>query len=42
MEGYSEKETAETLHISVAALKSRVFRARNRLKNMMIEEGDGS
>ena len=40
MEGYSEKETAETLHISVAALKSRVFRARNQLKDMIIEESE--
>ena len=40
MEGYSEKETAETLKISVAALKSRVFRARNQLKDMIIEESE--
>lgn len=40
MEGYSEKETAETMKISVAALKSRVFRARNQLKDMIIEESE--
>ena len=39
MEGYSEKETAEALHISPAALKSRLFRARKRLKDIIIEEG---
>ena len=40
MEGYSEKEAAETLHISVGALKSRLFRTRNQLKNIMIEESE--
>ncbi len=40
MEGYSEKETAETLHISVSALKSRLFRARNSLKDIIIEESE--
>ena len=40
MEGYSEKETAETLHISVAALKSRLFRARKLLKDIMIGEDE--
>ena len=40
MEGYSEKETAETMKISVAALKSRVFRARNQLKDMISEESE--
>ena len=38
MEGYSEKEAAETLRISVAALKSRLFRARKMLKDIIIEE----
>ena len=40
MEGYSEKETAETMKISVAALKSRVFRARNQLKDMISEDSE--
>ena len=38
MEGYSEKEAAEALKISTGALKSRLFRARNQLRNMIIEE----
>lgn len=38
MEGYSEKEAAEALKISTGALKSRLFRARNQLRNIIIEE----
>ena len=40
MEGYSEKEAAEALRISAAALKSRLFRARKLLKDIIIEERD--
>ena len=38
MEGYSEKETAETLRISISAVKSRLFKARRKLKDIIIEE----
>ncbi len=40
MEGYSEKEAAETLQISISALKSRLFKARKKLKDIIIEEGE--
>ena len=40
MEGYSEKEVAETLRISVPALKSRLFKARSMLKEFMMEEAE--
>lgn len=38
MEGYSEKETAAALGITVATLKSRLFRARRQLEALMKEE----
>lgn len=38
MEGYSEKETAEALRISLNALKSRLRRARSRLEKALDEE----
>lgn len=37
MEGYSEKEIADALWISESAVKSRLFRARNKLKNVILE-----
>ena len=41
MEGFSEKEIAETLHISESAVKSRLHRARNKLKDIILErEGE--
>ena len=40
MEGYSEKEAAEALRISVPALKSRLFKARSMLKEFMMEEAE--
>ncbi len=38
MEGYSEKEAAKALGISVPALKSRLFKARSMLKDIMMED----
>lgn len=37
MEGYSEKEIAVALRISESAVKSRLFRTRNKLKNVILE-----
>lgn len=37
MEGYSEKEIADALWISESAVKSRLFRARIKLKNVILE-----
>ena len=38
MEGFSEKDIAETLHISEGAVKSRLHRARNKLKDIILEK----
>ncbi len=38
MEGYSEKEVAKTLGITVANVKSRLLRARRKLKKELTEE----
>ena len=38
MEGYSEKECAAALGIPVAAFKSRLFRARRQLSELLKEE----
>ena len=38
MEGFSEKEIAETLHISESAVKSRLHRAKNKLKDIILEK----
>ena len=40
MEGYSEKEASKALGISVPALKSRLFKARSMLKDIMMEEAE--
>lgn len=37
MEGYSEKETAAALHISVTAVKNRLFRARRLLEGTLTD-----
>ena len=38
MEGYSEKETAKILHITLPSLKARLYRARRRLERELREE----
>ena len=38
MEGYSEKEIAQALRLSLPQLKSRMFRARRKLRAMLAEE----
>lgn len=38
MEGYREKEIAEALDISVPSVKSRLFRARRKMKELLTEE----
>lgn len=40
MEGYREKEIAAALGIGVPAVKSRLFRARRRLKELLAEEAE--
>ena len=40
MEGYSEKEVAKTLGITVANVKSRLLRARRKLKEELTEEDE--
>lgn len=40
MEGLSEKEVAEALHLSVTAVKSRLLRARRALQKQLGEEVD--
>lgn len=39
MEGYTEKDMAQALHISVTAVKGRLHRAREALKRQLKEEG---
>lgn len=38
MEGYSEREAADALNISIPAMKSRLFRARRQLQKTLKEE----
>ena len=40
MEGYREREIAEALEISVPSVKSRLFRARRKLKELLTEEAE--
>lgn len=38
MEGYSEREIAQALSLTLPQLKSRLFRARRKLKSLLLEE----
>lgn len=40
MEGYREREIAEALEIGVPSVKSRLFRARRKLKELLTEEAE--